>query len=107
MDDQPSASIVFGSRVRDRRLELELSQETVAKLAQMNVSNYGKVERGLGNPTLLTLVRIAVVLGTDPGTFLTGLGAESLPASPATYTAADFIAAREAAANNADHSDQK
>jgi hypothetical protein len=65
------------------------------------------VERGLGNPTLLTLVRIAVVLGTDPGTFLTGLGAESLPTAPATYTAADFIAAREAAANNANPSGQK
>jgi transcriptional regulator with XRE-family HTH domain len=90
------AARVLGERIRDARLKIGLSQEEIANLASINVSNYGKVERGLSNPTFHTLVRVAAVLGVDPGALITGLTKESLPDVPASFTAADFIREREA-----------
>lgn len=36
----------MGERVRSHRQELGLSQEDVADLAEMHVTNLGKIERG-------------------------------------------------------------
>jgi len=88
------ASRALGDRIRDERIRLGLSQDDVANLAGMNVSNYGKIERGIGNPVLITIVRLAVVLGVDPGTLVAGLGAEHLPDGQETFTAADFVRER-------------
>ncbi|RKR74715.1 helix-turn-helix domain-containing protein [Frondihabitans australicus] len=88
------ASRVLGERIRDERLRLGLSQDDIANLAGMNVSNYGKIERGIGNPVLITIVRLAVVLGVDPGSLVAGIGAEHLPDGQETYTAADFVRER-------------
>lgn len=90
------AAIVLGERIRDARLELGLSQEEIANLASMNVSNYGKIERGLNNPTFHTLVRVASVLNVDPGTLVTGLRSQQLPALPASYSAVDYIREQQA-----------
>ncbi|HAM25208.1 MAG TPA: hypothetical protein DCP11_00460 [Microbacteriaceae bacterium] len=90
------AARVLGERIRNRRNKLALSQEEIANLAGMNVSNYGKIERGLGNPNFHTLVRIASVLGVDPGTLIEKIGAESLPDREETFSAADFIRERRA-----------
>jgi transcriptional regulator with XRE-family HTH domain len=85
------AARILGSRIRDERLRLGLSQDDIANLASMNVSNYGKIERGIGNPVLVTIVRLAVVLGIDPAVLVQDLGAEHLPDGQQTYTAADFV----------------
>ena len=85
------ATRVLGERVRKQRQLIALSQDDVAHLAGMNVSNYGKIERGLSNPTFHTIVRIAVVLGIDPGTLIVGLGAKSLPEESPAFTARDFV----------------
>ena len=85
------ASRVLGERVRDARLKHGLSQEDVANLASINVSNYGKLERGLANPTFHTLVRVASVLNVDPATFVAGLSAKQLPELPPSFSAADYI----------------
>lgn len=61
----------------------------------MNVSNYGKIERGLGNPSLHTVVRIAAVLGVDPAALVGGLRAEHLPERPPVFTAIEFVRERE------------
>ena len=90
------AARILGERIRETRVTLALSQEEIALLASMNVSNFGKIERGLSNPTFHSLVRIAAVLGIDPAVLVTGLGADSLPAKPAAFTAAEFIKEREA-----------
>ncbi|MCU1558985.1 MAG: family transcriptional regulator [Microbacteriaceae bacterium] len=90
------AARVLGDRIRDRRTKLALSQEEIANLAGMNVSNYGKIERGLGNPNFHTLVRIASVLGVDPGTLIEKIGAGALPDRAETFSAADFIRERRA-----------
>lgn len=75
------ASHILGIRLRTRRLELDLKQEEVAHRAGLNVSNYARVERGYGNPTFYTLVRLALVLVMEPGQLLSGLTSEDLPPS--------------------------
>jgi len=88
------AARVFGERLKTERNRLGLSQDEVAHLAGMNVSNYGKIERGIGNPVLHTIVRLGVVLGVDPGTLVTGLDADHLPPVLEAFTAADYVAER-------------
>ncbi len=75
------ASHILGSRLRTRRLELSLNQEDVANQAGMNLSSYSRVERGHGNPTFFTLVRLALVLTVEPGQLLAGLRSDHLPPS--------------------------
>jgi transcriptional regulator with XRE-family HTH domain len=57
----------------------------------MNVSNYGKIERGIGNPVLHTIVRLAAVLGIDAGALIAGISAEHLPPLIETFSAADYV----------------
>ena len=60
----------------------------------MNVSNYGKIERGLGNPELHTLIRLASVLGVDVADLLAGITGDSLPEKRRVFTAKDFVRER-------------
>lgn len=90
------AARVLGERIRDARIALGLSQEDIANLAHINVSNYGKVERGLSNPTFHMIVRVASVLGVDPGSLVAGLTSGQLPELPEIYSAEDFIRERRA-----------
>jgi transcriptional regulator with XRE-family HTH domain len=62
----------------------------------MNVSNYGKIERGLGNPEFHTLIRLAAVLGVDAAELVTGIGADSLPETRRVFTAKEFVRERKA-----------
>jgi transcriptional regulator with XRE-family HTH domain len=89
------AARIFGERVRETRQSLALSQETVADLAEMHVTNFGKIERGVANPSLHTMVRIASVLSVDPAQLVQGIGREHLPKSAHTLTAAEFMAERK------------
>ena len=75
-------------------MKLACSHEEVSYLAGMNVSNFGEIERGLGNPNFHTIVRIASVLGIDSAVLVAGIGVESLPDLEETYTAADFVRER-------------
>lgn len=90
------AARLLGDRIREARLKLSLSQEEIANLAIMNVSNYGKIERGLSNPTFHTVVRIAAVLGTDPGDLVAGILGRDLPPVPQSFTAADYVREKSA-----------
>ena len=89
---------MLGERLRDQRLKLGVSQEEIAHLAGLNVSNFGKIERGMSNPTLHTIVRVASVLDLDPGDLLTGMSTDDLPDKPETFTASDFVRERAARA---------
>jgi transcriptional regulator with XRE-family HTH domain len=53
----------FGAIVRFHRLSKEMSQETLAELAQLHPTYVGMVERGVRNPTLDVADRIAKALG--------------------------------------------
>jgi transcriptional regulator with XRE-family HTH domain len=92
------AARILGERIPIRRMKLACSHEEISHLAGMNVSNFGKIERGLGNPNFRTIVRIASVLGMDSAVLVVvlvaGIGVESLPDLAETYTAADFVRER-------------
>ena len=85
----------FGERVRRARVDLGLSQESVAELAQMHVTNYGKIERGIANPSLVTILRIATVIGADVGELTSGLTREDLPPEFTVLTADEYLREHE------------
>ena len=92
-----NAAHLFGQRVRRARVALGVSQEEIAQLADMHVTNYGRVERGEANSELHTIVRLATALGVDPGELLSGLSGDGmLPDREHAYSVADFIAAKRA-----------
>lgn len=64
---------VFGERVRDRRLELRLSQEAAAVRCGIHWTQLGKVERGQRSLRLETIVKIADGLDIDAGNLVSGL----------------------------------
>jgi transcriptional regulator with XRE-family HTH domain len=69
----------FGERVRTRRLELGKSQEELAKESSLHWSYLGQVERGQRNVTLHNILKLAEVLGVDPGELIRGLRAPQGP----------------------------
>jgi len=89
------AARILGERIRTIRHQIAFNQEDVANLAEMNVSNYGKIERGRANPNLTTIVRIAAALNADPGALITGIPLDSVPGRVHQLTAADFIRERQ------------
>lgn len=97
MKPDASASQILGRNVKEARLSTGGSQHDVAKLAGLHVTNFGKIERGLANPSLLTLVRLAAALGTTPAELLVGIDAEALPEDERPFTVEDFLAAKRAA----------
>ena len=84
-------------RIREARVALGMSQEDIAHLADMHVTNYGRIERGEANSELHTIVRLATALNIDPGVLLAGLyGADMLPGRARAFSVADFVAAKKA-----------
>lgn len=51
--------------IKARREVLQVTQETVAELAGVGLRTLKQFESGKGNPTLLTLQKIADVLGME------------------------------------------
>jgi transcriptional regulator with XRE-family HTH domain len=68
-----SATVVFGQRVRARRVELGLSQEALAQLAGLHRTYVGSLERGERNVALINILRLGRALETDAGTLITGI----------------------------------
>jgi transcriptional regulator with XRE-family HTH domain len=56
----------FGARVRALRTSLGLSQEQLAERAEMHWTFVSGVERGVRNPGLNTIGRLAKALGVTP-----------------------------------------
>lgn len=55
----------FGKLVRTRRRALDLSQEELGEKSDLNRGYISDIERGLRNPSLEVIDRIARALGTD------------------------------------------
>ena len=56
----------FGTKIRNAREDLDLSQRDMARLIPMNQSNYSKIERGVQEPSMEQLRRICQILNLDP-----------------------------------------
>jgi transcriptional regulator with XRE-family HTH domain len=54
----------IGAEIRRRRQALGFSQEMLATKAGVHLNVIGRTERGIYNPTILTLTAIASALGT-------------------------------------------
>jgi transcriptional regulator with XRE-family HTH domain len=68
-----AATATFGSRVRERRHALGLSQEALADRAGVHWTFVGQVERGRRNLSLHNLLKLAAGLDVDPGDLVRGL----------------------------------
>ncbi len=60
----------FGKNVKTKRLELGLSQEALAFEAKSNRTYISDVERGMRNPSIEVVERIAISLGVSMGELL-------------------------------------
>ncbi|MBL3687351.1 XRE family transcriptional regulator [Leucobacter zeae] len=74
----PSAAAkLVGSRIRERRLDLRLTQDQLAHDSGIDPSNLRAYESGRGIPNVYTVVRLSrALLLTDPGELLAGLTPE-------------------------------
>jgi transcriptional regulator with XRE-family HTH domain len=59
-----SADLNLSAAIRRRREALESTQEDTAHAAELTVGTFGRIERGLINPTWTTIKRIARALDT-------------------------------------------
>jgi transcriptional regulator with XRE-family HTH domain len=73
MEDSKEILTVFGARVRELRLEKNLSQEELAHLANLHRTYIGMIERAEKNITLLNIEKIAKALETSLSNLLNGL----------------------------------
>ena len=90
-DFASDAARIFGERVREQRLKLGISQETLAELSGIHWTALGKIERGLRNPSLHNIIKIAAGLAVDPGSLVTGLTQSDLGSLAEKESAADRI----------------
>ena len=65
MAETRNRCIEFGRRLRELRLERELSQEKLSELAGLDKNYVSEAERGRMNPALLTIGRLADALGVE------------------------------------------
>ena len=56
----------FGKRVKQLRIEKKYSQETLANMAEIPISQIARIEHGKLNTTLSTIFNIAVAFDIDP-----------------------------------------
>jgi transcriptional regulator with XRE-family HTH domain len=69
---------IFAANLRAVRGSRDLTQAVVADKAEMDMSYYGRLERGMVDPGVRMVVRVARGLGVGPSRLLDGLGAEYL-----------------------------
>ena len=63
--------VVLARQVKARRKHLNLSQEQLALEADVDRTYVSQIERGIGNPSLLVLHKLAVVLRIELSELLT------------------------------------
>jgi transcriptional regulator with XRE-family HTH domain len=85
------AARIFGSRVRENRLRLGISQETLAQLSDVHWTFVGQVERGTRNLSLHNIIKLAGGLDVDPAVLVAGIAASAVPTEQREQSAADRI----------------
>ncbi len=72
-DDPDRASRAFGERMRELRAREGISQDGLAREADVHPTSIGRIERGGREPRLTTILRLAHGLGVQPGELVDGL----------------------------------
>lgn len=65
-----SDSVALGRLVRSLRVERGMSVGTLSEAAGVSAGGISQIERGLGNPSFITLVKLAYGMGVPVGSFL-------------------------------------
>jgi transcriptional regulator with XRE-family HTH domain len=73
------AARIFGARVRENRLRLGVSQETLAQLSDVHWTFVGQVERGTRNLSLHNIIKLASGLDVDPSILVAGITVSQVP----------------------------
>lgn len=73
MNAYRSATTIFGSNVRKARLLKKLTQEELAEIADLDPTYISGIERGVRNPSLISICRIAVALNLSVSRLTQGL----------------------------------
>lgn len=60
----------LGRNVRELRLSLSMTQSDLADRAEIRRALISDIERGETNPTLDSILRVAIVLGVEPAELL-------------------------------------
>lgn len=55
----------IGTKIRNIREDLDITQKQMSELIPMNQSNYSKIERNVQDPSVFQLKRIAEILSLD------------------------------------------
>ena len=63
-------STIFGQVLREQRLSRSLSQEELALAADVDRTFVSQMERGIRQPTITTLMKLAGALGIQPSTLV-------------------------------------
>ena len=56
---------ILGTKIKERRKILKVRQEDLAEISEVALRTIVTIERGEGNPSLETLLKIADVLGME------------------------------------------
>ncbi len=91
------AARLLGSRLRVHRVALGISQQDAAALCEVDLANYGRLERGDANPTLETIVHVCATLQIDPAELLAGLAPVKREPKRRKYTVGEFLREKERA----------
>ena len=62
--------VILGRIVHRHRIRLGISQENLADQVELDRTYVSGIERGIRNPTLLVLLRLADAFGISPGDLL-------------------------------------
>jgi transcriptional regulator with XRE-family HTH domain len=63
-------STIFGQVLREQRISRDLSQEELALAADVDRTFVSQMERGIRQPTITTLIKLAGALGIQPSTLI-------------------------------------
>ena len=73
MTKRHSSLTVFGLNIRRLREERALTQEALAEKASLDPTYISGIERGVRNPSILSLVRVAKALGVTAADLMDGV----------------------------------
>jgi transcriptional regulator with XRE-family HTH domain len=77
-----SIRVALGAAVRSRRVEQGISQEKLGEIADLDRTYISSVERGIRNPTIESLWKIASGLETVPSEILADAESQMSSARP-------------------------